>query len=98
MFVYLIRSSENSHYKIGHTKDINSRIKQLQTGNSDKIYLVDSYKSEFSIKIENALHNFYVNKKILNEWFDFGIEEEVNFRKMCIKIENNLKYIEINKI
>lgn len=38
MFIYLIRLSENSYYKIGITKNINKRIKQLQTGNAEEIF------------------------------------------------------------
>lgn len=98
MFVYLIRLSENSYYKIGTTKNINKRIKQLQTGNAEDIFLVSSFESEYAFKIEKALHNFYIDKKKINEWFEFTIEDEVNFLKNCKKIEENLIFLEKNKI
>lgn len=98
MFVYLIRCSENSYYKIGTTKNIEKRIKELQTGNADKIYLIDKYESNNAFKIEKALHNFFGFNKKLNEWFDFGIEEEIKFKELCLQIDNNLKYLEKNKI
>jgi len=98
MFIYLIRLSENSYYKIGVTKNINKRIKQLQTGNAEEIYLIDSYQSEYAYKIENALHNFYSNKNKYNEWFEFTLEDEVNFLKDCKKIENNIIFLENNII
>lgn len=98
MFVYLIRSTDNSVYKIGSTKNINKRIKELQTGNAEKIYLVDKYESTNAFKIEKGLHNFFQHKKKLNEWFDFSIEDEIKFKELCILIDNNLKYIENNKI
>lgn len=98
MFVYLIRLSENSYYKIGTTKNINKRIKELQTGNAEQLFLIDSFESEYAFKIENALHNFYRNKNKINEWFEFTIEDEVNFLKNCKKIEENLIFLEKNKI
>jgi predicted GIY-YIG superfamily endonuclease len=98
MFVYLIRLSENSYYKIGVTKNINKRIKQLQTGNAEKIFLINSYESKYAHKIEKALHNFYFDKKKHNEWFELSIEDEVSFLKDCSKIENNIIYLDKNKI
>jgi predicted GIY-YIG superfamily endonuclease len=98
MFVYLIRLSENSTYKIGVTKNITKRIKELQTGNAEEIYLVDKYESDNAFKIEKALHNFFRHKKKLNEWFDFTIEDEIKFKELCINIDNNLKYLENNLI
>lgn len=98
MFVYLIRISENSTYKIGTTKDINKRIKQLQTGNAEQIYIIDKYQSDNAYKIEKALHNFFKHKNKLNEWFDLTIEDEIKFKELCIKIDNNLKFLEKNKI
>lgn len=98
MFVYLIRLSENSTYKIGVTKNINKRIKQLQTGNAEEIYLVDKYQSDNAYKIEKALHNFFNYNNKLNEWFDLSIEDEIRFKELCIKIDNNLKYLQKNKI
>jgi predicted GIY-YIG superfamily endonuclease len=98
MFVYLIRLSENSTYKIGVTKNITKRIKELQTGNAEQIYLIDKYESDNAFKIEKALHNFFQHKKKLNEWFDFTIEDEIKFKELCITIDNNLKYLENNLI
>lgn len=98
MFVYLIRSSENSYYKIGTTKNIQRRIKELQTGNADKIYLIDHYESDNAFKIEKALHNFFCYTNKFNEWFTLGIEDEIKFKELCLKIDSNLKYLEKNKI
>lgn len=98
MFVYLIRLSENSYYKIGVTKNINKRIKELQTGNAEQIYLVESFESIHAYKIEKALHYFYSNKNKNNEWFEFTLEDEVKFLKDCKKIENNIIFLENNRI
>lgn len=89
--VYLLRT--NNQYKIGIAKDVNKRIKQLQTGNSQEIELIDSFESEYANKIEKALHNKYSYVKESGEWFTLSVSEEVNFIKECKRIENNIKVL-----
>lgn len=98
MFVYLIRCEENNYYKIGITKNIERRIKQIQTGTPDKIYLVEKYESEHSSKIEKALHNFFSPYHRNNEWFELSLEDEMKFMEMCQSIEKNIVYLKENKI
>lgn len=43
MLVYLIKSGEL--YKIGYTKDIKKRLKELSTGNPD-LLLLETYQSK----------------------------------------------------
>lgn len=97
MFIYLL--TNGNHYKIGFTKNINNRIKQLQTGSSTKIELISSYKSDkFYSIIENALHRTYnIYQTSDNEWFDLPINEILNFKENCRKIENNLLILEKHK-
>ncbi len=93
MFIYLIRCEENSYYKIGITKNIQKRIKEIQTGTPDKIYLIDSYESEYARQIEIALHNFFKSEHRNNEWFELSIKDEIRFKELCILTENNLKIL-----
>jgi hypothetical protein len=97
LFIYLL--TNGNHYKIGFTKNINNRIKQLQTGSSTKIELISSYKSDkFYSIIENALHRTYnIYQTSYNEWFDLPINEILNFKENCRKIENNLLILEKHK-
>ena len=62
-YVYLIQSLEDSRYKIGVSKHPKKRVKQLQTGNSSELKLVESYKSEFAHQIERALQRRYTHLK-----------------------------------
>ncbi len=98
MYIYLIRCSENSFYKIGISKNVEQRLKQIQTSSPDKVYLVHKYESSYASKIERALHNFYKSYHRNNEWFELSLNEEVEFLDMCSSIEANLIYIENNKI
>lgn len=87
--VYLLRT--NNQYKIGIAKDVNKRIRQLQTGNSLEIELISAYESPYAQKIEKTLHNRYSYVKEIGEWFTLSVLEEVNFIEECKRIENNIK-------
>ena len=59
-WVYLIGERENKgKYKIGSTrwKDVNNRLKQLQTGNSSELFIKDSFETSHPFKLEQMLHN-----------------------------------------
>jgi hypothetical protein len=98
MYVYLIRCSENSYYKIGISKNVERRLKQIQTSSPDEVYLIHKYESKYASRIEKALHNFFISYHRNNEWFELSLNEEINFLEMCSSIEKNLIYLEENKI
>ena len=41
--IYLIKNSEDDTYKIGVAKNPQNRIKQLQTGNSAELLLIETF-------------------------------------------------------
>ncbi len=88
-YVYLIRGNDGK-YKIGIAKNPNQRILQLQTGNSDKLELLQIYKSRNASKIETALHNQYSHVRNIGEWFDLSVEDEVKFLEKCKKIDESI--------
>ncbi len=92
-YIYLIQSLEDGYYKIGVSKHPKKRVKQLQTGNSSELKLVESYQSEHAHKIEKTLqrHHSYLKKE--GEWFDLGIKEDVSFLTDCKQIENNINIL-----
>lgn len=87
--VYLLRTNE--FYKIGITNNLNKRVKQLQTGNSEKIELISFYESEYANKIEKSLHNKYSYVKKEGEWFTLSVLDEIEFINECRRIEKNIK-------
>ena len=95
-YVYLIIAEEFGYYKIGISKHPQKRVCQLNTGNSSKLKLINSYKTEFASKIESALHMkySYLNKE--GEWFELSLKEEVSFIEDCKKIEYNIKFLKDN--
>lgn len=98
MYVYLIRCSENNFYKIGISKNVETRLKQIQTTSPDKVFIVYKYKSIYASKIEKALHNFFKSYHKNNEWFELSLAEELKFLDMCNSIEANLVHLNSNKI
>lgn len=91
--IYLIQSLEDSRYKIGVSKHPKKRLKQLQTGNSSELKLVESYQSEFAYKIEKSLQRRYSYLKKEGEWFEMSISNEVSFLNECIEIEKNIIHL-----
>jgi hypothetical protein len=106
-YVYLANIEDTNIYKIGFTKQTpEKRVKGLQTGNPNKIVLVNSYKSEIAPSIESVMHNYFKHKKnnpedglkLLGEWFILEKLDVDKFQETCKVIEGNLKMINQNII
>lgn len=88
-YVYLLLVIDewyNEYYKIGITKnDPIKRIKNLQTGNSNKIDLLYYYQSFNYKKIEKNLHTRFILKKTdsNNEWFKLESDDVISFIEYC---------------
>jgi len=95
-FVYLLCDGEK--FKIGMTrqKDINKRIKELQTGNHNEIWLHTYYETDYPAKIEKLMHGKHLLGNVKNEWYDLTPSEVVNFKKNCEYCESLLKCLEDN--
>ena len=64
--VYLIGEHGNEgSYKIGSKwcKDIKKRMKQLQTGNSNSLFIKSSFETDYPFKIEKMLHAKFKNNR-----------------------------------
>jgi hypothetical protein len=84
-------------HKIGFTRRaIEKRLKEFKTGNASELYLVDSFASEWGVKVEYNLHKIFKKKSIRGEWFDLSEDEVNKFKEYCINIHNNLKFIAEN--
>lgn len=96
-FVYLIGETDNNgRYKIGSTraKDVNHRLKQLQTGNSSELYIKEAFETEQPFKLEKMLHNHFKYKNLNGEWFELSETDIEAFKGICeekIRIIDSLK-------
>ena len=87
---------EDGYYKIGVSKHPKKRVKQLQTGNSSELKLIESYQSEYANKVERTLQRRYSHLKKEGEWFDMSISEEVSFLTDCKQIEDSINILKKN--
>lgn len=71
-FVYAIRDKGNDRYKIGHTDNIQRRIKQLQTGNSEPLEIIYYRRFDNCIKVETTLHQIFSAYRKRGEWFSLS--------------------------
>lgn len=98
-YVYLIKEDEeNGRYKIGSTrkKNIEERLKELQTGNSSKLIIADSFETEKPFKLEGMLHRHYASDNELNEWFNLDDDKIKGFKDVCNKYQTIIESLKNN--
>lgn len=89
-YVYLIGEEENvGKYKIGSTRatDVGKRLKQLQTGNPNHLYIKCHFETNKPFKLEKMLHNKFKEYKVMNEWFELNDYEIECFDETCSKMQ-----------
>lgn len=101
-FVYLINIEKTDYYKIGFTVNKpEKRLKQLQTGNCEKLVLSGFYESNIYVKLEGVLHRMLSHKKfkfddfenLKGEWFILDHGFVMNFKTFCENIEKNIVFL-----
>ena len=98
-WVYLIGESDiPNHYKIGSTKgkDVNKRLKQLQTGNSSPLFIKKSFETSKPFKLEKMLHNHFKSCNMINEWFELDRQSVINFKTICEYYQNIINSLKEN--
>ena len=81
-FVYLICDGE--HFKIGVTTGtLEKRLKQLQTGNPNELWISKSYKTMTPFRLEQLLHVYFKNNNVKNEWFELDAYTVLHFTEIC---------------
>lgn len=89
-YIYLIgEQGEKNRYKIGFTrdKDIEKRMKKLQTGNSNELFIKHIFFSPQVTKLEKMLHFRYSNNHAINEWFEMSDNDVIDFPNVCSKYQ-----------
>ena len=79
-YLYVIGNNTDKQ-KIGFSKDVNKRLKTLQTGNPDelKIHYTIECPSEKTRKLEKKIHTELSYKKLKGEWFAMSPTEAINY-------------------
>lgn len=87
-YVYLIEDQDNKRYKIGVTRNLEKRLRNLQTGNSNKIKLIESFLTEYPFRLETMLHNKFKQFHHYNEWYELDEANINNFLNLCDQCNN----------
>ena len=97
-YVYLLGDSgKDSSFKIGVTRgSIEKRIKKLQTGNDNDIFLVAYYETKNPFYVEKMMHLKYFSKQILNEWYNLDAKDIASFQESCREIEDRVESLKDN--
>jgi hypothetical protein len=66
-FIYAIYNKTKNEVKIGYSTTPAKRLSQLQTGNSDRLELLCTFKG--SAKIEAEIHERLHQDRLIGEWF-----------------------------
>ena len=98
--VYLIGELDNggNRYKIGSTrgKTVTNRLKQLQTGSSNELYVKEAYKTDHPFKLEKMLHNRFKSSSLIGEWFELNKRDVEDFRGICEHLEDIIDSLKDN--
>lgn len=92
-YVYLLCNPSNDTFKIGVTKnEIEKRIKQLETGNDEDIFIASYHYTQYPYRLEKMLHTHFGLYNVNREWFRFEdnmIPSKV-FNDYCTEFENTV--------
>lgn len=85
MFLYVI-GPEIGHQKIGISKNVEKRLKSLQTGNSNKLFIHHTEEvSDCQVRlIEKKIHKELNYIKKTGEWFEMTKEDAIAFLQFFI--------------
>ncbi len=71
-YVYFILNSDSNAIKIGRAKDVEKRLKSLQTGSPAKLQLISKVRvasEKEAAKKEKLIHQQFKESRITGEWF-----------------------------
>jgi hypothetical protein len=69
-YIYVIKAVGHNYYKIGFSKDVAQRIKNLDRQYPFEIELYTQFKSNDVLGDEKKLHNEFKGKNYRGEWFN----------------------------
>lgn len=89
--VYLIGETGNEGvYKIGstHSDNADCRLKSLQTGNSDELFVKKAHVTDSPFKMEKMLHMRFDIANLIGEWFELTPEQVDGFDDLCDNLQS----------
>jgi len=78
-YVYLVQSA-TGHCKIGSSRSVASRLRQLQCANPEPLTLLHQFPSADAQQDEFSLHARFADRRVRNEWFALA---EADIASIC---------------
>jgi len=99
-YIYLMQSIRDYDvvYKIGFSKNPNTRLTSIQTGNDGQVSIVYTFETKYEKKLEIALHNLYSHAHKNMEWFNLSLDDVIKFPILCNKLENSFDILHKNSL
>jgi hypothetical protein len=76
-YVYVIRAGKRGPLKIGVTRSVSQRVKELQIGNPEKLricYTIRCFTFQEARDLEAELHQTFGKYRLSGEWFQASTE------------------------
>jgi hypothetical protein len=73
-YLYIIKMNESAYIKIGVSESPEERLKELQTGNPELLYLLRTIPFTYAYPVEAMLHERYAAMQQAGEWFELSAE------------------------
>ena len=86
--IYLV--TDGKYTKIGATSyNVKKRLNELQTGNAKELKIIYEYKVKNKFSTEKMLHDMFLDKKILGEWYYLNFEDIQIIMSNKFNVEQN---------
>lgn len=96
--VYLINIRNTNKFKIGVSKRISKRIKEIKTLNPYSVDLWYFLESKQYLLIEKFLHKRFKTKRLSGEWFEIRTINEINSALLAVKEQYKIRIYDILKV
>lgn len=83
--VYIIHDIDSDIYKIGISKNIKTRLSNLDTSNPHNLKIYKTYKLKNAKGMEKQLHKQYEHLNVKGEWFKLSEEDLINIDRILTK-------------